>query len=75
METATRGLIHELDAGRYRAVIREGVPVIEREDTAGAVWQVLVPISLDLLEGLTATWSEPVQFKIEDGRLTFRRIT
>lgn len=36
----TRGPEHQLDAGDYRAVIRDGVPMIERTDTVGAVLAV-----------------------------------
>jgi hypothetical protein len=37
LETAARGPVHVLDAGRYFAVVREGIPMIERADTTGAV--------------------------------------
>lgn len=71
---ATRGTIHELDAGRYRAVIRHGVPAIEREDTAGAVAAVQIPCSPEVVTELTASWSPPVQLRIEDGELVLRRV-
>jgi hypothetical protein len=38
----TRGPVHWVDAGSYRAVIRDGVPMIERESTGGAVLEVEV---------------------------------
>jgi len=69
-----RGPIHVLDEGTYRAVIRDGVPMIEREVTASAVRAVLVPVSNELLAKISAEWSEPVQFRIEDGEFVFRKL-
>ena len=69
----TRGPVHELDAGRYRAVIRDGVPMIERDDTAGAVTAVYVPVSPPLLAEISVEWSDPLRFRIEDGEFVFRR--
>ena len=71
---AVRGPVHDLDAGRYRALVREGVPVIERADTAGAVRAVLVPCSPQIVAELSADWSEPVQWRIEDGLFVFRTV-
>jgi hypothetical protein len=36
----TRGPVHELDAGRYYAEAVNGVPMIFRADTAGAVTRI-----------------------------------
>ena len=71
---ASRGPVHDLDAGRYRAVIRDGVPRIEREDTTGAVTAILVPCSPEIVASLSRSWSEPVQWRIEDGEFVFRRV-
>lgn len=70
----SRGPIHDLDAGLYRAVIRDGVPVIERDTTAGAVRQVLVPCSPEIVAELSADWSQPVQWRIENGEFVFRTV-
>ncbi len=72
--TDERGPIHELDAGHYRAVIRNGVPRIQREDTASAVTAILVPCSPEVVAELTAEWSNPAQFRIEDGEFVFRTV-
>lgn len=69
-----RGPIHELDAGLYRAVVTDGVPRIERETTAGAVTAILVPCSPEIAMEMSADWSEPVQWRIEDGMFVFRYV-
>lgn len=69
-----RGPIHELDAGTYRAVIRDGVPVIERDDLVGAVRAVLIPVSREMLRELSSEWTEPLHFRIENGEFVFRRM-
>lgn len=73
-DTTQRGPIHDLDAGLYRAVIRDGVPMVERESSGAAVKQILVPCSLELVAELSGDWSRPVQWRIEDGEFVFRTV-
>jgi hypothetical protein len=73
-DVTQRGPIHDLDAGLYRAVIRDGVPVIERETTAAAVRQILVPCSPEIVAEMSADWSQPVQWRIENGEFVFRTV-
>jgi hypothetical protein len=54
-------------------VIRDGVPMIERETTVGAVREVLVPVSVELLNEISDDWTEPLHFRIENGEFVFRR--
>lgn len=73
--TPERGPIQKLDAGTYRAVVgQNGVPTIEREDTSSAVHAVLVPCSPEIVEAMSKDWSEPVQWRIEDGEFVFRTV-
>ena len=72
-ETLLRGPIHDLDAGTYRAIVRDGVPMIERDDLSGAVRAVLIPVSGEMLRELSSEWTEPLHFRIEDGQFVFRR--
>lgn len=71
---AVRGLVHEVDAGLYRAVVRDGMPVIEREDAAGAVTGVVVRCSSEVVRTLGAAWSPPVVCRIEDGEFVFATV-
>jgi hypothetical protein len=40
LETAALGPVHRLHYGHYYAVVRNGVPMIERANTKGAVLHV-----------------------------------
>lgn len=48
--------------------------MIEREDTAGAVTSVLIPCSPEIVAELSADWSEPVQWRVENGEFVFRTV-
>lgn len=70
-----RGPVHELDAGLYQAVIRDGVPMIERDNTASAVLAVFVPVSPPLLSEIRSDWSRPLQFMVDErGLFVFREV-
>lgn len=72
--TDGRGPIIDLDAGRYRAVIRDGVPLIEREDDEFAAPGVLVRCSPEVYASLSDEWSGPVVWRIEDGEFVFATV-
>lgn len=59
-ERDTAGPVHHVDAGRYRAVLRKGVPMVERADTAGAVTfvEALGPEAVDMAADGTSDWPD-----------------